>query len=291
MSNYYGYPTRRLASSFLELECLETAGPRIVRLSYKGSANLFAELSQSSLATPYGEYRYLGGHRLWHAPEAMPRSYIPDSDGLTISELPDGLLLDGKTEPATGVHKRIEIHLDPDRPAASLTHTLTNEGLWEIEISPWSLSMLLLGGTVIIPLLAKDHKPEGLLPDRHFSLWPYSHISDPRLRIEDDFILVQARPGFPAFKTGAFAPQGWMAYWREGVLFRKSFGAHPAAAYPDFGCNVETYCDNDFVELESLGPLTRLAPGESVVHGERWELFDSLEQDFIPGKLASLVGV
>jgi hypothetical protein len=34
--------------------------------------------------------------------------------------------------------------------------------------------------------------------------------------------------------------------------------------------------------LESLGPLTKLAPGQSVTLTETWEVFDSLEQDFLP---------
>jgi hypothetical protein len=289
MSDYYGYPTRHLSSRFLELDCLETAGPRIVRLSYKGSPNLFAELPEISIPTPFGDYHYLGGHRLWHAPEAMPRSYIPDSDGLTISELPDGLVLDGTTEPATGIHKRIEIHLNPDRPSVTLTHTLINEGLWGVEVSPWALSMFRLGGTVILPTQVVNQSPEGLLPDRHFSLWPYSHINDPRLHLEDAFILVHAKPNFPPFKIGAFDPQGWIAYWLDGVLFRKSFAFHPDLAYPDFNCNAEIYCDSDFVELESLARLTQLAPGGSMAHTETWELFDSLEQDFLTANVTGLI--
>jgi hypothetical protein len=289
MSEFYGYPTRRISSPFLELDCLEGAGPRIVGLSYKGSPSLFAEVPHIKIHTPYGEYRYLGGHRLWHAPEALPRSYIPDSAGLAITTLPDGLVLDGNTEPGTGIRKRIEIHLDPQRPAATLVHTLANQGLWEVELAPWALTMFRLGGTVILPLQGAGSQPDGLLPDRHISLWPYSRLADPRLRLEDDFILLEARPQSPPFKIGAFAPQGWIAYWRDGLLFRKTFAVHPALPYPDLGCNVETYCDGDFVELESLGPLARLAPGESVTHTETWELYDRLEQDFLPEKLVDRI--
>ena len=192
MSDFYGYPTRLLSSDFLELECLASAGPRIVRLKFKESSNLFAEVPDISMQTPYGDYKYSGGHRLWHAPEGMPRTYLPDSDGLRLSELPNGLMLDGKTEPASGVHKRIEVRLDPDQPEVTLTHTLTNEGLWEIELAPWALTMFRLGGTAIIPLRARDNSRAGFLSDRHFSLWPYSQIHDPRLHLEDEFILIKS---------------------------------------------------------------------------------------------------
>ena len=285
MSDFYGYPTCHLSSQFLELDCLETAGPRIVRLHYKGSPNLLAEVPQISIPTPYGNYRYLGGHRLWHAPEAMPRSYIPDNEGLTIAELPDGLILDGKTELGTGIHKRIEIHLNPDHPTVTLIHTLSNEGLWDVEISPWALTMFRLGGIVILPTQGRKNSTNDLLPNRHFSLWPYSHINDPRLLLEDDFILLKAKPNLPSFKIGALNSQGWIAYWLDGILFRKSFDVYLDLTYPDFNCNSETYCDSDFVELESLAPLIKLVPSDSVCHIETWELFDTLEQDFLPEKL------
>ncbi|MDR3577146.1 MAG: hypothetical protein P4L50_25070 [Anaerolineaceae bacterium] len=60
-------------------------------------------------------------------------------------------------------------------------------------------------------------------------------------------------------------------------------------AFPDNNCNAESYCHSDFVELESLAPLNKLAPGNSVYHIETWELYDRLEQDFIPEKAIDLI--
>jgi hypothetical protein len=290
MSDFYGYPIRQLASKFLELECLAAAGPRIVRLKYKGRPNLFAEVPDLANPTPYGDYHYLGGHRLWHAPEAMPRSYIPDGEGLISSELPDGLILDGKTEPGTGIHKRIELRLNPERPEVSLIHTLTNEGLWEVELAPWALTMCRLGGTVIIPTLAANHPTVGLLPNRHYSLWPYSRTDDPRYHIADEFIALNAEFDLPPFKIGTYNPRGWLAYWVDGILFRKTFVVHPDLAYPDYGCNAEIYCDSHFIELESLAPLVKLAPGKSVHFSETWEFYDSLEQEFLSTKMIEFAG-
>jgi hypothetical protein len=169
MSDYHGLSTRHLVSNSLELDCLETAGPRIVRLSYKGSKNLLAEVPQITIPTPYGEYHYIGGHRLWYSPEAKPRSYIPDNDGVTISELPDGVMLDGKTEIATGIHKRVEVHLNPNRPQVTLKHTLTNEGIWDVELAPWAITMFRLGGVAILPTRIENPEMEQLLPNRHLS--------------------------------------------------------------------------------------------------------------------------
>ena len=288
MNEYHGLPTRRLVSGSLELDCLETAGPRIVRLHYQGSGNLLAEVPDISIPTSYGEYHYMGGHRLWYETEAMPRSYIPDNDGLRISEISNGLILDGKTEAGTGIHKRIEIRLNPSQPKVSLIHTIINDGLWEVELAAWAITMLRLGGIAILPLQVENPNPDDLLPDRHFSLWVYSQLNDPRLHLEDDFITMTAKPDLPPFKIGTFNPRGWMAYWLDGVLFRKTFSVQTGLPHPDHDCNAEIYCDSHFIELESLAPLTKLAPSNSISFTETWELYDGLEQDFIPDKVIDL---
>jgi hypothetical protein len=36
------------------------------------------------------------------------------------------------------------------------------------------------------------------------------------------------------------------------------------------GCTFEIFTNADFLELETLGPLTTLAPDQSVSHTERW---------------------
>ena len=289
MGDYYGYKTRQLTSRFLEVECLEEAGPRIVRLKYKGSSNLFAELPEKTVESSFGVFHLLGGHRLWHAPEAMPRTYMPDNDGLTITAKSDGLILDGKTETATGVRKRMQIELDQEQPRAVVTHTLTNDGLWDVEIAPWAITMLRSGGVVILPTQVENQDTESLLPNRHFALWSYSHIDDSRLHLGDEFILVEAKTGSSPFKIGTYTPSGWIAYWNDGILFRKSFDVYHDITYPDNGCNIETYSAANYVELESLGPLTKLSPGESVQFTETWELFNDLEQISLPKGLIDRV--
>jgi hypothetical protein len=37
------------------------------------------------------------------------------------------------------------------------------------------------------------------------------------------------------------------------------------------------YCNDQFVELESLAPLRRLEPGQSTTHIETWEFYTGLD--------------
>jgi hypothetical protein len=127
-----------------------------------------------------------------------------------------------------------------------------------------------------MPMPVGNTDPAGLLHNRQISLWPYARINDPRVKWDDNFVLFKA-DALPPFKVGYFNPHGWLAYWLDGVLFRKTFDAHANFPYPDNNCNAEMYCGDQFVELESLAPLGILAPGAKVNHTETWEIFDGLD--------------
>ncbi|HNN12734.1 MAG TPA: hypothetical protein PKL78_04200, partial [Anaerolineales bacterium] len=200
-----------------------------------------------------------------------PRTYAPDTGELKITDLPNGVILETQTEPGSGIRKRIEIQLAPDKAAATLTHTLINDGLWPVELAPWTITQFRMGGTAVLPMPVGNVDTAGLLPNRNLSFWPYSRINDPRLSLRDDFILFKA-DSLPPFKMGYFNPQGWLAYWVDDVLFKKTFSVQTNLMYPDNNSNAEIYCNEEFVELESLSPLVKLDPGESTQHVETWEI-------------------
>ncbi len=275
--DYYGLPTRIIANAHLRLEFLAQAGPRIVRLSLSGSEqNLLAETPNIKWTTPYGEYYLWGGHRLWHAPEAMPRSYMPDNTGLDIEDLPSGVRLRQPVEAATGIRKTIEVHLHADQPKLTLTHSLQNEGEQPVELAPWAITQLPLGGLAVLPHQS-DAPPDQLLPDRHLVLWAYTRLQDARLRLTDEYVFVQALADERACKIGLMNYQGVMGYLRQGVFFVKRFQPRPGEPHPDQSCNAEIYCKDVCLELETLGPLCCLEPGDSVTHIETWELYSGID--------------
>ena len=280
---------RTLKNDFLQIEYL-TDALRIMGLTPAGKTNMLADISDSPpLPTPYGDFHFLGGHRLWHAPEAMPRTYIPDT-AITITDVPNGVILETQTEPGTGIRKSIQIHLTPDKPSMTLTHTLINDGLWAVELAPWAITQFRLGGTVILPMPVGNADSAGLLHNRQIAFWPYTRVNDPRLKMEDSFVLFKADALLPPFKVGYFSSHGWMAYWLDGVLFRKTFDVQTGLPHPDNNCNAEMYCNNLFVELESLAPLEILKPGSEVSHMETWDIFyglDPLSEDIQQALAAS----
>lgn len=272
---YHGRPTRRIANGHLWFDVLADAGPRIVRLGRTGDPqNQLAETPDAGWDTPLGRYELHGGHRLWFAPEDPDRVAVPDGSGLRLESDEAGVRLEGRVEPS-GLVRSIEVRFGPDGASLEVRHELCNTGRRRLELAPWAITQLPLGGRVLMPepLPTDEH---AVRPNRHLVLWPYSSREDDRFRPRDGFLVVEARAGH-SLKLGYFNEAGWVGYVRGDTMLVRHFRPAVGRAHPDFGCNVETFVGDSFVELEVLGPLARLSPGESAVHSEVWELVPAEE--------------
>jgi hypothetical protein len=289
MNNFHGFPSAILENEHLRLEYLTTAGPRIVGLSYHGSPNLLADVHDLVMDTPNGDYFMFGGHRLWISPESPEKTYVPDNSGLSVREIPQGVELSGLSETSSGVQKNVRIELEQVAARLRLVHTITNVSSAPQTFAPWAITQFCLGGTVIMPQPVGNTDTHGLLPNRLLVLWPYTAIHEPRLTLLDDFILIRAEAALPPMKLGHANRAGWLAYWKDGLLFRKSFEWQTGTIYPDGGCNAEVYCGDRIVELESLGALGLVPPGRSVLLAETWDFYPSLDVPFLPAGIRELL--
>ncbi|ABY33378.1 MAG TPA: hypothetical protein DEF43_06095 [Chloroflexus aurantiacus] len=274
------YETLTITSRRLRLTVLAAGGPRILALHLDNGPNLLAETPNARWETPWGEFVLLGGHRLWHAPEAFPRSYWPDLNGPAAEQIDHGVTLRSAVDPGY-IAKSLTVTLDPEQPRLHLQHTLTNHGLWPVELAPWAITQLAPGGKAILPLHNGQPPANPLLPNRQIAFWPYTPLPDPRLAFCDDFILIDTAIAGPPAKVGAHSAAGWLAYLHQATLFIKRTVYQPAAHYPDNNCNLEIYYDRGCTELETLAPLCRLDPGASVSHTEIWQVIpwtDDLDQ-------------
>ena len=282
MTDFCGHPVATLQNDQLRLEYLSDVGPRVARLFFSGGNNLLAELPDLFLDTSYGRFEFMGGHRLWFAPEELPGTYVPDQP-VVVENIPNGVRITASAQLPKPVSKSMDIQLAEQAAKVTVRHSLRNMGTASVVHAPWALTMFRLGGTLILP--QPEGKPDSLLPNRWLALWPYTRINDPRIKLDDDYALVHANAGLPAAKIGTYNQHGWVAYWLEGVLALKRFAVLAMDAYPDGGCNVEAYCNDRFIEMETLGPLTTLAPGEDVTFEESWEFYPGLDQSLIPETL------
>jgi hypothetical protein len=272
--NYEGWSDCiRLYNAEIELIVTTVIGPRIVRAGYIDGQNFFYLSPDDKERTNDKEWRIYGGHRLWHAPEAMPRSYCPDNFPVGHTMRGHTLLLAQPEETTTGIVKEMEITLAPDKNQVMVLHRLINNNLWDIELSPWALSVLAMGGRAIVPQEPYGEGNDYLLPARSLALWQYTQMQDPRWIWGNKYIQALQDPGRTSEqKIGVLNKQGWSAYCLNGEVLIKRFAFDPAARYPDHGCNNEIYINGDFLEIETLGPLTKIPPKGMVEHIEHWSL-------------------
>ena len=264
----------RLSDGGIELVVTVGLGPRVLYCGYPGGENLF--FTDEDREPLLDDYVVHGGHRFWHAPEDANRTYVPDDDPVEWEETGRGVRLVQPVEASTGIRKRVSFAFAAGEPAVEVTHELENEGVWEVELAPWAISVMRPGGTAVVPLSRGN--PESVLPDRSLSLWPYTDLSDERLTFADETTLVdQAADGEGPLKVGASGGDEWAAYVTDGTAFVKEFAYDPAATYPDGGSAVEVYAAANSLELETLGPLAELSPGESAVHTETWRLVEGVD--------------
>ena len=98
-------------------------------------------------------------------------------------------------------------------------------------------------------------------------------MSDSRWSWLEKYIALRQDPGNPdPEKIGLFNPATRGAYLLNGELFVKRFEATPGEEYPDMGSSFEIFTNESFLELETLGPIRTLQPGDSMDHLEVWSL-------------------
>lgn len=284
--NYGGWTNCiRMSNGTIELIATTDVGPRIIRFGFVGQDNEFYEAADQIGKTGGEAWRAYGGHRLWHAPEANPRTYALDNSPVNYQMAGDTLRLIQDTEATTGVQKEIELTMDSNR--VHVVHKLTNRNLWAVEFAPWSISQMAPGGEAILP--QDPYSPHPAIPDfpgqviddkyylpvRSIALWSYAKLDDPRWVFTSKYIILKHDPSRDRpQKIGISNEENWGAYARNGHLFMKKMVYQEGAVYPDRGSSFEVFTNAAMLELETLGPMVKLEPGATVTHIEDWYLFD-----------------
>lgn len=264
----------RMTNGEIELIITGDVGPRIIRLGFVGEENLFKEYPEMMGKTGGDAWRIYGGHRFWHAPEHRVRTYLPDNADVAVGMYDGVVEVIQPEEGRTGLQKSLDIVLAPDENKVTVTHRITNKGLWPVTLAPWALSVMAAGGVGIVPLPPRGSHDEHLLPTTSLAIWPYVNMGDKRWTWGEKYILLrQDSAATGPQKIGVACSPGWVGYWRAGYLFIKQFVHQPEATYPDMNSSAELFTDADMLEVETLGPLAEVVPGGSIEHVETWRLF------------------
>lgn len=274
-TQFAGHEAIEVRAGTVRLMVTTSVGPRVLGLLTEDGRNHFAELPEMTLDCPgSGVIHLRGGSRLWAAPEDPRVTYRPDDDPVGVEEIDDGVRLSTRPDPVAGTSREMEIRVSgPARFA--LDYRIINRAKVPQRLAAWAITMLQPLGRAFLPVLTEPFDPGGFQGQRNIVLWAYSRNDDPRFVLHDHAIEVrssvlaeQAAPG--AFKVGTAMRRGWAAHYRDGLLLVKYAGHDESREYADMGASGQVYSHGDFTELETLGPLTAVAPGEAAVHHEDW---------------------
>ncbi len=269
----------RLANQEIELFITLEKGPRIIRCAFINEKNLFTDkLTDSGLDVPEGTWYSYGGHRLWIAPEELPRTYEMDR-ATTAEEVENGVKIISEMDPITKMHKEMVITIDPNSNKIEVDHTIVNHNVWDVTCAVWPVSVMNTGGIAILSL--PQYKPHdgNLIPSHTLTLWRYTKMTDPRWTWGEEYILLKQDDQFEEpQKVGMFSLNGEFGYALDGYFFKKSFEVSPDEVHPDLQTNIELYTQPGMLEMETLSPFATLAPQASVSYKETWELFKGIPQ-------------
>lgn len=266
----------RLSNGTAEVVVTTSVGPRIIRYGLAGGPNAFQVIPKTRGQTGGDTWLPYGGHRLWLAPEVMPRSYYPDTGPIGSHSFEnDTLTVANPPENTTGIAKEMRISLAPQGAAVRVVHRVTNHNIWPITLAPWALSIVANGGRVVLPQEPYVSHDDDLMPARPLILWKFTEMGDPRWRWGTKYLSLRQDDALTnPQKVGAYNLQGWAAHLTptQAFIVRIDIAPGGPAVLPDQGSNFETYTEGPFQELETLGPLQTLEPGESAEHVEHWFL-------------------
>ncbi|MGH9543134.1 MAG: hypothetical protein ACRD2H_14780 [Terriglobales bacterium] len=255
-------------------------GPRVIYYGFNGDRNEFHQFPDQMGKTGGTDFRSYGGHRLWVAPE-NDRTYFPDN--VPVKVVRQGgvvkFIAPVELKPlATHLQREIDVRMAASGTEITLIQKVANRGARATRLAPWSISVMEQHGTAILPLPPKaPWDKQHFQPVGSLTLWSYTDFQDPRWTLGTKYVELHqdTKPTgrYQWQKIGVHDVDGWGAYFNAGHLFVKRAGFEAKADYSDYGANFETYTDPTFLELETLGPMQRVAPGATVEHTEHWWLF------------------
>jgi len=283
---FYGWDSIILRNSYTRLDVVPELGGKIIGYNpvglqilwhnpvHKGEIELFQQ-------NDFGkEFINVGGAKVWPAPQGKwggppdrildgsPYSYSFDGKTITVTSPED----DGVDR--TGLQYNHRYSLMPSSTIVNINLSMTNIVDRPIEWALWHLATVPVDRnfTVYVPV-----------DKGNWNVMHGEENSNQWLGVENG--LFRARYNKLVGKAGMKVREGWAAWHEEenNVVYALLFPVDEDAEYPHEGHNFEIWSSGEiinpdgspaaemsYMELEVLGPLTKLAPGQSASLDVKW---------------------
>lgn len=269
----------KIANPVVRLVVVPQIGGRIMEYSLDGENALWQ--NESELGKLTGDdvgktWRNYGGYKAWNAPESRwqptNRDFFYDSMPAQVEPLSDGRGLRITTAPIPHLGYQFvrDIVLADTTSRVRLTERMRNITDHEISWSVWDVTQVKVPCWIAFPVSKSSSFPQGwnvLSPANGQLKQAQRHGGIGVLRYDD---LTEN------WTTDAMG--GWMAYIRGQLAYTKHWATRRVGVtYPDGGSDAAFYtCGKNhfggYAEMEVMGPIVTLKPGEETALVEDWFL-------------------
>jgi|GEM_PF-3049537 len=254
-------------------------GGRIMEYSIDGENAIWqneAEFGKTSGPDIGRTWRNYGGHKAWNAPEsrwrATDRDYYYDSQPAQVEVLPDGHGVRVTTAPIEHLGYKFvrDVVLSDYTSRVRVTERMVNISNRDITWSVWGVTQVKTPCWIAFPLKENSNFDDGwnVICPLGKKLTQIERVGNLGILKYDDVT--------ENWETDAKA--GWMAYIRGQLAFTKHWATRLVdVTYPDGGCDAAFYtCNTNYLggyaEMEVMGPIVTLKPGEETALVEDWFL-------------------
>jgi len=272
-----------LSNPVVRLVVVPQIGGRIMEYSIDGDNALWQnekELGKVSGADVGRTWRNYGGHKAWNAPQSKwrttDRDYYYDSMPAQIVPLsqPNGGMAGVRVVCAPIKHLGYQIvrdiELSQTTSRVRVTERMRNISDHDISWSVWGVTQVKVPCWIAFPV-NRDSKFE----DGWNVLYPPA-TKLTQIRRVGGIGIMRYNNATENWATDAMA--GWMAYLKGQLAYTKHWATRlVGVTYPDDGCDAAFYtCRSDsfggYAEMEVMGPVVTLKPGEETTLVEDWFL-------------------
>lgn len=268
-----------LSNPHVRLVVVPQIGGRIMEYSLDGEDVFWqneGELGKVSGSDIGKKWRNYGGYKAWNAPQSRwqgpDEDWFYDSMPAEVEVLPARAGIRITTAPIPRLRFRFvrEVSLSPVTSRVRIVEKMRNVSEQGIEWSVWDVTQVKVPCWMVFPLNENSRFP------KRWNVIMTDKARKNQITTLGNIGVLQYKDTTENWATDAKG--GWMAYLRGQLAYTKHWSTRlVGATYPDGECDAAFFTADKgiaggYAEMEVMGPIAKLAPGQETELVEDWFL-------------------